>query len=183
MKHILLALLLLTGLSSFAQIERAKLQASGLTCSMCSKAVYQALKKVPFVETIKANISESSYTITFKKDAVVDFDALGKAVKDAGFSVAKLDLTANFNNVEVANDKHIQLDGKTFHFLNVNQQTLNGEKTITLVDKQFVTEKEHNRYSKFTTMKCFNTGKMDTCCEKNKAAGVTDRVYHVTINT
>jgi len=180
MKHILLAMCLFAGLSSFAQVESAKLQAGGLTCSMCSKAVYQALRKVPFVESVKANISESSYTLLFKKDATIDFDGLSKAVTGAGFSVVKLDVTANFNNVEIANDKHVQLDGKNFHFLNVDQQTLNGEKTITLVDKQFVGEKEHTRYSKYTSMKCFETGKTDSCCEKEKAVA-GDRVYHVTI--
>ena len=33
-----------------AQFSKATLQASGLTCSMCSKAVKVALEKVPFVQ-------------------------------------------------------------------------------------------------------------------------------------
>ncbi|WP_153797144.1 heavy-metal-associated domain-containing protein [Foetidibacter luteolus] len=171
MKKIITILALLVSTGSFAQVTGAKLQAAGLTCSMCSKAVYQALRKVSFVETVKSNIQESSYSLTFKKDAVVDFDELSKAVVDAGFSVAKLQVTANFNNVAVGNDKHVELDGKSLHFLNVPEQSLNGEKTIILIDRQFTSSKEHKKYSGFTTMKCFESGKMEN----------GEKVYHVTI--
>ena len=46
----------LFGLQSNAQFTNAALQASGLTCSMCSKAVKTALEKVPFVEKVQVNL-------------------------------------------------------------------------------------------------------------------------------
>src|SRR6187397_1751416 len=73
-----------------AQFSKATLQASGLTCSMCSKAVKVALEKVPFVQEVKVNIKSQEYTIIFKESNNADFDALKKAVEDAGFSVASL---------------------------------------------------------------------------------------------
>lgn len=179
MKRILLIVAVLLSLSGYSQVTKATLTASGLTCSMCSKAIYEALKNVKTIETIKANISQSSYSIVFKKDAAVSFDELKKAVQDAGFFVAKLQVTLNFNNVEVKNDVHVEADGINFHFLNVPDQVLNGEKTVTLVDKDFQTAKEFKKYTKFTAMKCLESGVMESCCADKGTAGT--RIYHVTI--
>jgi hypothetical protein len=57
---------------------------------------------------------------------------------------------------------------------------LNGEKTITMVDKDFVTAKEFRKYSAATKMKCILTGKAASCCEKEGLPAGT-RIYHVTI--
>ena len=67
-----------------AQFSKATLQASGLTCAMCSKAVKVALENVPFVQEVKVNIKSQEYIITFKENNNADFDALKKAVEDAG---------------------------------------------------------------------------------------------------
>lgn len=178
MKKILVILALFFAASAHAQITKAKLTASGLTCSMCSKAIYEALQKVSFIETVKANIKESSYSIVFKKDVAVDPDDLKKAVEDAGFFVAQLQLTMNFDNVEVQNDKHVAADGLNLHFMNIQQQTLTGEKVVTVLDKNYESAKEFKKYAGYTNMKCFTTGVMEDCCDKTMAG---KRIYHVTI--
>src|SRR3954447_19581576 len=109
MRKILVAIAMMITLSSQAQISKVKLVASGLTCSMCSKAIYEALQKVSTIESVKANIKESSYDIMFKEDVTISFDDILKAVEGAGFSVAKFQLTVNFNNVMVGNDKHVSV--------------------------------------------------------------------------
>lgn len=166
-------------MSSYAQVTKATLTASGLTCSMCSKAVYEALKKVNSIESIKANISKSNYSIVFKKDADVSFDELKNAVEGAGFFVAKLQVTVNFDSIEVKNDTHVAASGINLHFLNIQDQVLSGEKVLTLLDKNFETAKEFKKISQFTTMKCLETGIMAACCTDKGNTG--DRVYHVTI--
>lgn len=170
MKKILFAIIILMAFSADAQITGAKLRASGLTCAMCSKAVYKALSAVPSVEKVTPDIQGSSYGIQFKKDAQPDLDALGKAVVDAGFSVARLDVTAKFQSAKVENNAHVTLDNQTFHFLTAPSQVLNGEKTVQVVDKSFVPEKEARKYEKLTTLKCYASGTMDG-----------RRVYHVTL--
>lgn len=180
MKNILIICCMLVALSTNAQFKQANLQASGLTCSMCSKAIFKALSAVPFIEKVDSDIKNSAYLITFKSNMPVDFDALKAAVTNAGFSVAHLTITANFNNVKVQNDAHVLLQGKTLHFLNVPSQTLNGSKTFTIVDKNFAATKDYKKYAQFTTMKCYQTGVMESCCEKKDGASGT-RVYHVTI--
>jgi copper chaperone CopZ len=166
-------------ISANAQVKSASLTASGLTCSMCSKAIYDAIKKVDFVSDVQANIKTSTYKISFKENADVQPDVISKAVKDAGFSVAKLDLLVNFNNQAVEKDAHIKIGEETFHFINAKQQSLSGEKAITLVDKAFLSAKEYKKYAGLTTMKCFTTGVMESCCDKTAQKG--SRIYHVII--
>lgn len=142
-KMILFLMVLSIGLVSHAQISKASLQASGLTCSMCSKAVKEALEEVSFVEKVQVDIKNQRYNMSFKSDAAVDLDALGKAVEDAGFSVASLSVTANVNDVKATKDKHFQIGNHYFHFLNANGQQLNGTTTLKVVDKQFVPAKDN----------------------------------------
>jgi len=163
-----------------AQFTQATLQASGLTCSMCSKAVKVALEKVPFVQEVKVNIKRQEYTIIFKESNNADFDALKKAVEDAGFSVASLKVTGNFSDVTVQKDQHLQLDGKNFHFVNSSDKVLSGEQTLTIVDKDFLSAKDYKKYSAATKMECIKTGKAGNCCVKDGMHS-EERVYHVII--
>ena len=163
-----------------AQFTQATLQATGLTCAMCSNAINKALQKVPFVGSVKPDIKNSSFGIVFKKDGEVDIDALKDAVEDAGFSVGSLKLTGNFNEVKIAADQHVKIGNDNFHFLNVKSQELTGEQTITVVDKNFVTEKQFKKYSFTTKMSCMRSGKAASCCVKDGIAP-DERVYHVTI--
>ena len=181
MKKLLLILAIaFIAFSSHAQFTSANLQATGLTCAMCSNAINKALQKVPFIESVKPDIKNSSFGIVFKKDAEVDIDALKDAVEDAGFSVGSLKLTGNFNEVKIAADQHVKIGNENFHFLNVKSQTLNGEQTIAVVDKNFVTEKQFKKYSAATKMSCIRTGKAASCCVKDGIPAAA-RVYHVTI--
>lgn len=167
-------------LASMAQFSTASLRASGLTCSMCSKAVKVALEKISFVQEVKVNIKNQEYAITFKEGSQLEFDDLKKAVEDAGFSVASLKVTGNFNDLKIEKDQHIQIAGQNFHFLNGNNLSLNGSKTLTIVDKNFLPAKEFKKYSAASKMVCVQTGKAAACCAK-EGMETGGRVYHVTI--
>lgn len=179
-KSAVILCLLFTAAFAKGQFTSASLTASGLTCSMCSKAIYQALVKVSFVESVKANIQESSYQVNFKKDVPVNFDVLEKAVTDAGFAVAKFTTTVNFESTAIQDDAHILVNGQQFHFIHVAPQTLQGPVMLTLIDKNYTTTKEYKRLSKFTTMHCYETGYMQTCCKLN-ASAESKRIFHVTL--
>lgn len=163
-----------------AQFSKATLQATGLTCAMCSNAINKALLGVPFVESVKSDIKNSAFNIVFRQDAVVDIDALKNAVEDAGFSVGSLKITGKFNGVKVENDRHIQFGNASLHFLDVKEQTLEGETTITVVDKNFVSAKQFRKFSSLTRMSCVQTGKAASCCT-TEGTPADARVYHVTI--
>jgi copper chaperone CopZ len=163
-----------------AQFTKATLQATGLTCAMCSNAINKALQKVSFVETIKSDIKNSSFEIVFKVGEQVDIDALKDAVEDAGFAIGSLKLSGSFNDIKVEQDQHLKFGNENFHFLNADGQLLSGEQTITVVDKNFVTEKQFKKYRTATKMSCIQTGKAASCCIKDGIAADA-RVYHVTI--
>ena len=181
MKKLIITLVVaFLGWSAGAQVTSVSLQASGLTCSMCSNAINKSLKTLSSVSTVEPNIKTSTFVIAFKEGSKVDFDELKKKVEDAGFFVAKLEATMNFENVAVANDGHVVVNGNTFHFLDVKDQTLNGDKTLRLLDKGFVPAKEYKRNAKLTMMECYKTGVAGNCCAKEGLAAGS-RIFHVSI--
>jgi copper chaperone CopZ len=165
---VLLASLLM--ISVKGQFSKARLQATGLTCAMCSNAINKALLRVPFIASVDADIKNSAFNIVFREGSSIDIDVLKKAVQDAGFSVGALELTGKFNRVAIANDEHVKLGAFTFHFIDVKPETLDGEATLKILDKDFVSAKQFKKFSALTKMKCMQTGTMDGM-----------RVYHVTI--
>lgn len=179
-KIIVLFSVIVIACSGSAQFTKASLQASGLTCSLCSKAVKNALEQVSFVQEVSVDIKTQEYAILFKESSNPDFDALKSAVEDAGFSVARLKVTGQFSNLNVEKDKHIMVGGKSFHFLGNGNRLLQGEQTLTLVDKSFVSAKEFKKWSTASRLECVQSGKAGNCCTKEGiAAGA--RVYHVII--
>lgn len=180
MKKTVVILLVLLALQSQAQFTKASLQASGLTCSMCNNAIYKALKALPFIASVESDIKNSSFDMVFKRDTPASIDAIKDAVEDAGFSVATFKLTGNFDHVSIADDKHVKIGDRHFHFIKVKDQVLDGEQTITVIDKDFLTVKSFKKFSAATKKGCIQTGKADACGETE---GVTKdtRIYHVTI--
>lgn len=171
---------MLFGLAGNAEVKKVTLQASGLTCSMCSNAINKSLQSLDFVSKVYANIKTSSFDIFFKPGATIDFDKIKNKVEGAGFFVAGFSAQVQFDSINITNDQHIQQDGITYHFLNVSSQPLSGEKTIQVLDKGFVPAKQYKKNSKLTAMKCYQTGTAEICCTKDNIAKGT-RIYHVTI--
>jgi len=181
MKNIIMtALVLLLAASLRAQITGVSLKAGGLTCSMCSKAVWNALQKVPFVAKVDVDIKSQQYNIVFKDTAAIDLDALQKAVQDAGFSVVALSVTAQVHDLAAQKDQHLLISHQYFHFLNATGQQLDGTIHFTVVDRTFTSARNYKKYSSLSSMSCVQTGKIAACCAKKGLAGQT-RIYHAII--
>ncbi|MBM3414938.1 MAG: heavy-metal-associated domain-containing protein [Bacteroidetes bacterium] len=181
MKKLLLGAMVCLGvLKGEAQFTKANLQATGLTCALCSNAINKALQKVSFVESVKSDIKNSAFSIVFKEGSKVEIDALKNAVEDAGFSVGSLKLTGTFSEVKVEKDRHIKIGGDNFHFLNGDGQLLKGEQEITVVDRNFVAEKQFKKLSSASKLNCVQSGKASSCCVKEGIAE-GERIYHIII--
>lgn len=167
-------------LPASAQFTKARLQATGLTCAMCSNAINKALLQVPFIDTVMSDIKNSAFDIVFRENETVDIDAVQKAVEEAGFSVGSLKVTGVFNKLPIGNDKHVSIGPSVFHFLEVKSTVLDGEQTLTVIDKDFVTAKEFKKVSHYSKMDCLKTGKASSCCVA-QGIGQNERIYHVTI--
>jgi len=177
-KIIIICVAIVMAVQLNAQFTKATLQATGLTCAMCSRAINKALEAKPFIQSVKSDIKNSSFDIVFKENADVDIDEIRKAVEDAGFAIGSLKLTGTFNAIKIGNDAHVQIGDRHFHFLNASNQVLSGEQTITIVDKDYLTAKQFKKISESTKMKCLVSGKAASCCP-GVATGT--RIYHVTI--
>lgn len=144
-KLLLLLLVIFLGLFAEAQFSKARLQATGLTCALCSNAINKALQKLPFVIAVNADIKNSAFNISFKPGQEVEIAALRKAVEDAGFFVGGLQLTGVFTDMKVGNDDKVRIGKNEVRFLDTEKQTLNGEKTIRILNKEYLTAKDFKK--------------------------------------
>lgn len=87
MKKIILILLLLP-LFTLGQ-DKVKFIASGLTCSLCSKAVYGSLSTDKSILKIDPNLQTQEWNLEYPKGEF-KLESLNKRVEDAGFSLAKV---------------------------------------------------------------------------------------------
>ena len=179
-KNFFLFAFLFVSLISQAQITKASLQASGLTCAMCARSVYKNLEALTFIEKVDTDLEKSTFLLNFKDGEEVDPDQIRRKVEDAGFSVASLRMFVSFADQQVKNDQHVTVNGKVYHFLNIKDQVLSGEKSLLLVDKSFLSPKDFKKYTSASKMDCVKTGIAAECCSK-EGIGNSTRIYHVTM--
>jgi copper chaperone CopZ len=142
---LLTASVLLSLSNKAQQVTKVSMQASGLTCSMCSNAINKSLKTIDYVEKVMSNIQTSTFEITFKPGSKVDFDKLKLKVEDAGFFVSKFVASVNFNNISIKANEPVTIGDKTFHFVNTRENVLNGSKSVRILNKGFVSSKEFKK--------------------------------------
>ena len=139
LKLFLMAGLFITATSANAQIKSAEVLASGLTCSMCSKAIFKALSSLPFVDTIEVNIETSVYQLNFKKDSAVKIESIRDAVYDAGFAIAKLSITANWKDKNAIKDIVFNDLGYQFQWQIKSNKMLSNSQKVFIVNKDIQT--------------------------------------------
>ncbi len=171
MKKILLIFAVwLFAFSANAQFLRAELEVTGLTCSMCSLSTQKSLKTLDFIEAIKPDLNKNVFYITFKEGKVVSLDAMKDKVQAAGFSVSRL--TAIYRFSEPQNDAQFTYGGSLYRFLDAKSARLNGEKRLTVMDKDFVPSKTFKKFSGGVTDPSYLSGKNDK----------HQRVYHISLS-
>ncbi len=94
MKHPLLTsliLLVLIPMVGFALSEtKYVIEVNGLTCPFCAYGLEKKLKKVPGVQSVTIDLKNDQAVILAKAGQALDEQALRKAVRKAGFTVASL---------------------------------------------------------------------------------------------
>ncbi len=147
-KLIISSIILFASFITNAQITKAELTATGLTCSMCSKATYKQLTSIPEVEKVETDLNKTAFILHFKKGSSVNVGDLKQKVEDAGFSVGELVVVFNFNNQKAENNSSFTRDNITYTFMDSNPGVLTGEVKVKVLDKGFVTEKEYKKLQK-----------------------------------
>lgn len=73
-----------------AQVLKAEIGINGLTCSQCSKSVYNSIKKLDFIKEVDMDLYETIAHIEFLPGKKIEFEAIQQAVKNAGFSLRNI---------------------------------------------------------------------------------------------
>ncbi len=148
MKKILtITLLLFISIIANSQIVRAELTATGLTCSMCSKATYNQLISLSEVEKVKTDLNNTAFIIHFKSNTPVTISNLKKKVEDAGFAIGELIVLFKLDNQIAENNTSFVIDNNTYTFMDTKSSTLNGEVKLKILDKGYVVDKEFKKLS------------------------------------
>lgn len=154
-KFIALCLLVtFTSVSSYAQISKVDIIATGLTCSMCSNAINKQLKSLVEVDSIGTDLNTNTFTVYFKDNQELEPKVLKNAVEKAGFFVGSMVLTAKFDDDQASDKTKVTHGGATYFFMD-EHGVMNGAAKFRVLDKGFVTQKEYKKlvkaYSKFPT--------------------------------
>ena len=137
-KYVLVALIvMLLSTNANAQISKAEIRATGLTCSMCSNAINKQLKTLPEVVNVDTDLNTNTFTITLKEGNTLNPKVFKDKVEKAGFFIGSLVL---ITKSETINQSAYVLVNKA-----VNTAS---EIQIQVLDKGYVTEKEFKKLSK-----------------------------------
>jgi copper chaperone CopZ len=147
-KTVILTVLFFIAVIGNAQISKAELTATGLTCSMCSKATYKQLMSIAEVEKVEPDLNNTAFIIYFKNGSAANISDIKSKVEDAGFSVGELVVTFNFNNQQAENNSSFTINNSTYTFMDTKSATLNGDKKVKILDKGYIVEKEYKQISK-----------------------------------
>ena len=136
--YVLLATIaMLASTQAIAQISKAEIRATGLTCSMCSNAINKQLKSLPEVANVETDLNTNTFTVTLKEGNTLSPKVFKDKVEKAGFFIGSLILTTKSETI------------KQGAYVLVNKASSNNtEVQIQVLDKGYVTEKEFKKLSK-----------------------------------
>ncbi|WP_395047828.1 heavy-metal-associated domain-containing protein [Flavobacterium sp.] len=131
------SMVLMFSIKSNAQIVKAEIRATGLTCSMCSNAINKQLKSMSEVANVETDLNTNTFTVTLKEDNILTPKVFKEKVEKAGFFIGSLVLTTKAETIKQ----------EGYILLNKTSNT-NSEVQIQILDKGYVTEKEYKKLSK-----------------------------------
>jgi copper chaperone CopZ len=132
------SLLLIFGSSyTNAQITKAEIRATGLTCSMCSNAINKQLKSLVEVLNVETDLNTNTFTVTLKENNELNPKIFKDKVEKAGFFIGSLTITARS-----------EIISKNPYVLVNNKKSGATETQFQVVDKGYVTDKEFKKLSK-----------------------------------
>lgn len=131
------SMVLMFSIKSNAQIVKAEIRATGLTCSMCSNAINKQLKTLPEVVDVAIDLNTNTFTVTLKEGNELSPKVFKDKVEKAGFFIGSLLLTAKPETIT-----------KSSYILVNDKKSNASEVQFQVVDKGYVTEKEFKKLSK-----------------------------------
>ncbi|TBX70320.1 heavy-metal-associated domain-containing protein [Flavobacterium silvisoli] len=145
---IMIAILLVFATATHAQITKAEITATGLTCSMCSNAINKQLKAMPEVESVTTDLNTNTFTVQLKKDNQITPLSLKQRVEKAGFFVGSMIITLKLDNPKWNDKMSLTQKGHTYILVDNATNPVKDQIEAKVMDKGFITAKEYKRMSK-----------------------------------
>lgn len=144
-----IALVMLLGItSSYAQISKAEIIATGLTCSMCSNAINKQLKAMPEVEKVMIDLNNNTFVVNLKNNSLVTPQMLKSNIEKTGFFVGSMILTMDANNVAPKDNSSFKDASGTYVFVGSDEKAANEKLRLKVLNSGFVTKKEYKKSAK-----------------------------------
>lgn len=124
--------------ATHAQIKKAEIVATGLTCSMCSNSINKQLKSISALDSVAIDLNTNTFTVYVAENEAISPYTLKSKVEKAGFFVGSM--TVYLAPGTQLPDNYILLDGKI-------DKTLS-QVRIQVLDKGYLTAKEYKKVSK-----------------------------------
>ncbi len=77
-----------------AQVTQLTIGVDGFTCSLCAKGVEAQFKSLDFVKSVKTDLKNTLFVLSFKSNPPINVTQIRDAVSDGGFSVRDIKIEA-----------------------------------------------------------------------------------------
>ena len=128
-----------------AQIAKAEIMATGLTCSMCSNAIYKQLIAQQGVEKVGVDLNTNTFVVFLNKNNQVTPKILKEKVEKAGFFVGSMVIYLPFENLKITDNLLVKENNLSLTFIKAKPKTLNGITPLKILNKGYVTQKEYKK--------------------------------------
>jgi copper chaperone CopZ len=133
----LVSIVLIASTKATAQISKAEIRATGLTCSMCSNAINKQLKSLPEVVDVETDLNTNTFTVKLKEGNTLSPKVFKDRVEKAGFFIGTLILTTKLETIKQS----------TYVLINNVSNSIK-EVKFQVMDKGYVTEREFKKLLK-----------------------------------
>ena len=148
---VIVALAIFSTTISTAQISKAEIRATGLTCSMCSNAINKQLKSLPEVVNVETDLNTNTFVVSLVEGNSLTPLIFKQKVEKAGFFIGSLIVTVDSNDVV-----------KKPYIILKDSGNKSKQVQIQVLDKGFVTENEFKKLSKsYKSVASFNSNNED----------------------
>jgi copper chaperone CopZ len=90
MRHILLILVILAGLSGSALSETITTTVNGMVCAFCATGIEKTFRKQPEVVTVKVDLAKKQVTITTKSGTTLSDAKIKEVVTYSGYRMGDI---------------------------------------------------------------------------------------------
>ena len=90
MRHIILTVVILVGLSGSAWAETIKTTVNGMVCAFCATGIEKTFRKQPEVATVKVDLPTKLVTITTKPGKTLSDAKIKEVITYSGYTMGRI---------------------------------------------------------------------------------------------